>query len=76
MTINDDFRHVLESGISGALYGIKIRFPHALVMTFLFRSDLSAVEKLRKALSIMMEHSRRLGTFAFTYKVRPNIVGF
>jgi peroxisomal membrane protein 4 len=37
---NDDLRPLLaivKGFRNGAVYGAKIRFPHALVMTFLFR---------------------------------------
>jgi hypothetical protein len=30
---------IIKGFRNGAVYGAKIRFPHSLVMTFLFRSD-------------------------------------
>ncbi|XP_037667567.1 peroxisomal membrane protein 4 isoform X2 [Choloepus didactylus] len=48
-------------------YGIKIRAPHALVMTFLFRSG-SLREKLRAILQATYTHSRKLACFVFAYK--------
>ena len=37
-TLPTPHKDVTTNGISGIVYGIKIRFPHALIMTFLFRS--------------------------------------
>lgn len=36
--ISPAFKMSTANGLSGIVYGIKIRFPHALIMTFLFRS--------------------------------------
>ena len=39
---NPDYHDVLaivKGFRNGAVYGAKVRFPHALVMTFLFRSE-------------------------------------
>ncbi|XP_055291654.1 peroxisomal membrane protein 4 isoform X1 [Moschus berezovskii] len=48
-------------------YGVKIRAPHALVMTFLFRSG-SLREKLRAILQATYTHSWNLARFVFFYK--------
>lgn len=32
------FLEIIKGFRNGIVYGIKVRFPHALVMTFLFRS--------------------------------------
>mmetsp|Transcript_14580 Transcript_14580/g.21377 ORF Transcript_14580/g.21377 Transcript_14580/m.21377 type:complete len:294 (+) Transcript_14580:116-997(+) len=53
---------------NGCKYGIKIRLPHALVMTFLFRRDLSSIDKLKMICKVTLEHSRNLGSFAGIYK--------
>jgi peroxisomal membrane protein 4 len=34
---NHDLLSVIKGFRNGAVYGAKVRFPHALVMTFLFR---------------------------------------
>ncbi|KAF6089094.1 peroxisomal membrane protein 4 [Phyllostomus discolor] len=52
---------------NGAVYGAKIRAPHALVMTFLFRSG-SLREKLRAILQATYTHSSNLARFVFAYK--------
>ncbi|CAH2292665.1 peroxisomal membrane 4 [Pelobates cultripes] len=49
------------------LYGAKIRAPHALVMTFLFKSG-SLQEKIKAILQATFTHSRNLAYFVFTYK--------
>ncbi|XP_032151120.1 peroxisomal membrane protein 4 [Sapajus apella] len=58
---------VLKGFRNGAVYGAKIRAPHALVMTFLFRHG-SLREKLRAILQATYIHSRNLACFVFTYK--------
>ncbi|XP_066090891.1 peroxisomal membrane protein 4 isoform X2 [Saccopteryx bilineata] len=58
---------VLKGFRNGAVYGAKIRAPHALVMTFLFRSG-SLREKLRAILQATYTHSSNLACFVFTYK--------
>ncbi|XP_004612621.1 peroxisomal membrane protein 4 [Sorex araneus] len=58
---------VLKGFRNGAVYGAKIRAPHALVMTFLFRSG-SLREKLRAILQATYIHSRNLACFVFIYK--------
>lgn len=60
---------VVSALIGGAKYGVKIRLPHALVMTFLFRKDLSTKKKLRTVLKLVVEHASNLAAFATIYKV-------
>ena len=49
-------------------YGAKIRFPHALVMTFLFRSG-SLQDKFKWIFKAAYAHSKNLATFVFIYKL-------
>lgn len=65
----NEARAVLTALISAFRYGLKIRLPHALVMTFMFRRDLSTQGKLRVILRAVAEHATSLGSFAFIYKV-------
>ncbi|KAM3877691.1 LOW QUALITY PROTEIN: peroxisomal membrane protein 4 [Diretmus argenteus] len=58
---------VLKGFRNGAVYGAKIRAPHALVMTFLFRSG-SLKDKLKAIVKAVHIHSRNLAYFVFTYK--------
>jgi len=58
---------VIKGFRNGAVYGAKIRFPHALVMTFLFRSG-SLQEKLRAILEATYNHSKNLALFVLAYK--------
>ncbi|KAM9800717.1 peroxisomal membrane protein 4 [Syngnathus typhle] len=58
---------ILKGFRNGAVYGAKIRAPHAFVMTFLFRSG-SLAEKFRAILKATYTHSRNLAYFVFTYK--------
>ena len=59
---------ILSALLGGGRYGVKIRFPHALVMTSLFRRDLTANEKIRTILKLTREHAINLAAFAALYK--------
>ncbi|KAF2100137.1 mitochondrial carrier [Rhizodiscina lignyota] len=52
---------------NGIVYGTKIRFPHALVMIFLFRSG-TLRQKVYLILKATRQHARNLGMFALVYK--------
>jgi F0F1-type ATP synthase assembly protein I len=67
--ISKELHSILSALIGGAKYGIKIRLPHALLMTFMFRHDLSASDKLRRVLQLSFEHASSLAAFATLYKV-------
>ena len=58
---------ILKSARNGAVYGAKVRFPHALVMVFLFRSG-TLSEKLRLVAKATRQHARNLALFATIYK--------
>ncbi|VEU44913.1 unnamed protein product [Pseudo-nitzschia multistriata] len=67
--LQDELAAVISAVIGGASYGIKIRLPHALVMTCLFRNDLTPREKIRTILKLVFEHASNLAAFATIYKV-------
>ncbi|RAH66206.1 Tim17/Tim22/Tim23/Pmp24 family protein [Aspergillus aculeatinus CBS 121060] len=52
---------------NGAVYGAKVRFPHALVMILLFRSG-TFREKVKLVFKATRQHARNLATFALIYK--------
>lgn len=52
---------------NGIVYGTKVRFPHALVMIFLFRSG-TVRQKALLVLKATRQHARNLGAFALIYK--------
>ncbi|KAJ5232630.1 hypothetical protein N7468_005586 [Penicillium chermesinum] len=58
---------VLKGARNGMVYGSKVRFPHALVMIFLFRSG-TFREKIKLVFNATRHHARNLATFAFIYK--------
>ncbi|KAK1156104.1 peroxisomal membrane protein 4-like [Acipenser oxyrinchus oxyrinchus] len=58
---------VIKGFRNGAVYGAKIRAPHALVMTFLFKSG-SLRDKVKAIAQATYTHSRNLACFVFTYK--------
>ncbi|KAL8939057.1 MAG: hypothetical protein Q9216_003564 [Gyalolechia sp. 2 TL-2023] len=62
-----DLLAIVKGARNGFTYGAKIRFPHALVMVFLFRSG-TLQEKLRIVFKATFQHARNLATFATIYK--------
>ena len=46
--VMDEIAAIVGALVGGAKYGVKIRTPHALVMTVLFRNDLDAKQKIQK----------------------------
>lgn len=58
---------VLRGARNGIYYGTKIRLPHALVMTMLFRRG-SVREALNAAAWLTFQHARNLGAFVGLYK--------
>ena len=68
--ILSEINAIIAGLVRGGKYGMKIRLPHAAVMTLLFRSDATAKDKLRIVLKSTFEHSKNLASFAAIYKVR------
>ncbi|XP_002736474.1 peroxisomal membrane protein 4-like [Saccoglossus kowalevskii] len=64
---------VIKGLRNGAVYGAKIRAPHAFVMTFLFK-DGSLLEKFRDITQMTYQHSRNLASFVFIYKALTAIM--
>ncbi|KAL1879132.1 hypothetical protein VTK73DRAFT_7251 [Phialemonium thermophilum] len=62
-----DILAVVKGARNGAVYGTKVRFPHALVMIFLFRSG-TFREKLWLVFRATRTHARNLAKFATIYK--------
>jgi len=52
---------------NGMYYGGKVRFTHALVMTFLFRKG-PIGDKLKNICELTFEHAKNLGLYVFLYK--------
>ena len=65
---------ILSGLIGGGRYGLKIRFPHALVMTSLFRRDLSSKDKIQTIIKLTREHATNLAAFAALYKTILSIL--
>lgn len=72
--VEKEIRAVLSACWGGARYGVKIRAPHALVMTLLFRDDLSSGDKARNVLRLAAEHAGNLASFAAVYKTLLGIL--
>ncbi|KAJ1845843.1 hypothetical protein LPJ70_002323 [Coemansia sp. RSA 2708] len=62
-----DLLSLVKGFRNGVVYGTKIRFPHALVMTLLFRTG-SPREKIASILSATKAHARGLAFFVTGYK--------
>lgn len=58
---------IIKGFRNGLVYGAKIRFPHALVMTLLFRAG-PFKDNFKAILKLTYEHSRNLGIFVLLYK--------
>ena len=67
--VYDELHSVVVALVAGARYGTKIRLPHAMLMTFLFKKDLSAQDKLKAVFKLVKEHASNLAAFAAIYKV-------
>ncbi|XP_071955637.1 peroxisomal membrane protein 4-like [Antedon mediterranea] len=63
---------VIKGFRNGVVYGAKIRFPHALVMTFLFKRG-PLLDKIRGILRATYTHSRNLSYFVFIYKALTSV---
>ncbi|KAK4153957.1 peroxisomal membrane protein 4 [Chaetomidium leptoderma] len=63
-----DLLAVVKGARNGAVYGTKVRFPHALVMIMLFRSG-TLREKAGLIFRATRTHARNLAKFATIYKV-------
>ncbi|KAI7869433.1 peroxisomal membrane protein 4-like protein [Spinellus fusiger] len=62
-----DVLTILKGARNGIVYGAKVRFPHALVMTFMFKSG-SLKSKLKNIFMATKQHAQNLGMFATIYK--------
>ncbi|KAK9368365.1 Tim17/Tim22/Tim23/Pmp24 family-domain-containing protein [Lipomyces kononenkoae] len=62
-----DIFGILKGVRNASIYGGKVRFAHALVMTFLFRNG-SIKDKMLLVFKATREHARNLATFVFIYK--------
>lgn len=62
-----DLLALLKGLRNGIVYGTKVRFPHALVMVFLFRSG-SLRSKLTQILAATRSHATNLGLYVLVYK--------
>ena len=65
----EELTALVSALVGGMKYGVKIRLPHALVMTFLFRKDLSPKEKIQTVFRLVAEHASNLAAFASIYKL-------
>jgi len=65
----DEVAAIISGLIGGGRYGLKIRIPHAFVMTFLFGNKLPFRRKLQVIAKLAAEHSINLASFACLYKI-------
>ncbi|KAI9890373.1 MAG: hypothetical protein M1814_004159 [Vezdaea aestivalis] len=64
---NAELLAILKGARNGLVYGAKVRFPHALVMVFLFRKG-SLRNKIGLILKATRQHAKNLALFATVYK--------
>ncbi|KAL7572009.1 hypothetical protein ACA910_001664 [Epithemia clementina (nom. ined.)] len=67
--LQEEWVAICSGLLGGARYGVKIRFPHALIMTLLFPRLPTLRDKARYILQQTTAHATRLAVFAATYKV-------
>nr|XP_039251182.1 peroxisomal membrane protein 4-like [Styela clava] len=70
---NHEMLALLKGIRNGIVYGAKIRFPHALVMTLLWRRG-SIQNLARIILRATYQHAKNLGQFVFLYKLINTIL--
>ncbi|KAH8717895.1 hypothetical protein BB8028_0002g11580 [Beauveria bassiana] len=63
-----DLLSLVKTARNGAVYGAKVRFPHALVMVFLFRSG-TFRQKCQLVFRATKKHASNLARFATIYKL-------
>lgn len=66
--LQDELHAIIGALLAGARYGLKIRLPHAAVMTTLFQRHLSTRQRLGVMLRLALEHASNLAAFAAIYK--------
>ncbi|CAM0140563.1 hypothetical protein VKS41_006582 [Umbelopsis sp. WA50703] len=62
-----DILTIVKGLRNGIVYGAKVRFPHAVVMTFLFKSG-PLRDKIRFIFNATKQHAKNLGLFVTIYK--------
>lgn len=65
---NKELLSVLKSMRNGVHYGTKIRFAHSLVMSLLYKRNVSMWQRLSSILKITRSHGFVLASFALVYK--------
>ncbi|XP_071122027.1 peroxisomal membrane protein 4-like [Mytilus edulis] len=66
---------VVKGFRNGAVYGAKVRFPHSLVMAFLFKRE-SPKDMARGILEATFTHSKNLAMFVFLYKSLTSLMSW
>ncbi|XP_066278967.1 peroxisomal membrane protein 4-like [Branchiostoma lanceolatum] len=64
---------IIKGFRNGIVYGVKIRAPHALVMTFLFKEG-SLLEKFKIIAEATHLHARNLAMFVVLYKTLTTLI--
>jgi len=66
--IEAEIRAIVRAFVGGIRYGVKIRLPHALVMTVLFQKNRSPSEMINTIFKLTRNHALNLAAFATIYK--------
>lgn len=70
---NHELLSLIKGIRNGIVYGVKIRFPHALVMTLLFREG-SWKDKANGIYNATFTHASNLAKFVFLYKTLTKLL--
>lgn len=68
-TLSEELHAIAAGLVGGAEDGFKIWLPHAMVMIWLFRRDLSSKQEMMSVGKLVVEHTTNLAAFAALYKV-------
>eukprot|EP00484_Ammonia_sp_Unknown_P025201 CAMPEP_0197051562 /NCGR_PEP_ID=MMETSP1384-20130603/26199_1 /TAXON_ID=29189 /ORGANISM="Ammonia sp." /LENGTH=252 /DNA_ID=CAMNT_0042484147 /DNA_START=35 /DNA_END=793 /DNA_ORIENTATION=+ len=68
-TLEEDAWSILRGFRNGLMYGVKIRLPHAFVMTLLFSHNRSITNMSSVIIKKTQEHSVHLGKYVMLYKL-------
>ncbi|CAH7690681.1 peroxisomal membrane protein PMP 24 [Phakopsora pachyrhizi] len=63
-----DILAILKGARNGLVYGAKVRFPHALVMSILFHGGRPLKDRLKFVLKATKQHALNLSKFVTIYK--------
>ena len=67
--------NLVKGFMNGVTYGSKVRAPHSLVMTLLFKRD-TLPKMLEQILTLTLQHAIRLGCFAGLFRFGRSLIHY